>query len=548
LQPCAATRNAAVGGESSGVRNRALHDQLRAFSERCAERLATALESGAEIPFEVGATPGGTSTLYRYRPLSAQFVRERLGELRALDGYGASLLALARVENLSAYLRALGSTYVPASERDRSEVVLREFIARLFEDVTAFEFDEQRFERAYRELESILHEDTAVTVVLAPMPGVRLVEDRWELGSGLSLVRGDRCEAPPEAVWGEGRSEREPATLVLLTVEAAPKEPPPLTSARIAFRKLLTAMRLLKPGPARLGPTAWWRVDDGPWQALPLGFAGRARAGDYVLEPAERHDLVELFEIVRERPLQGGALPWALSRFEIGCEQRTPLEGLSDHLLALRALLDADEPTPADVSMRLAALCAERAGRGALRARIDQAFRLQSLLMRGELDGDYLEAAGWDSPNVIALELEQHLRAVLRDMACGYLDPDVKRMADDLLAGEPGRSEEPSSPKPEPPPRQRRAKKAQPVVERWDEVAEAAAPPEGRFPEPEIEVRRVGSRAGGESKRSRRAKEVPAAEQPTQETVPVGAFGESWSDDELDWGFDDDPSDFSAAV
>jgi hypothetical protein len=285
------------------MRNVVLHDHLRAFAERSAERLAADLEAGAEIPFEVAESPGATSTLYRYRPLSSRFVRERLGELRGVDGYAPVLLALGAVEGLSAYLRALGTSYVPASDRDRAEAVLREFLARLWEDVTSFELDEARFERAYRELESILYENTAVNVVLAPLPNVSLPAARWDLGAGLSLARGDTCEAPPEAAWGDGRQGGEPATLVLLTAEATPKEPPPLALARLAFRKLLTALRLLKAGPATLGPTGWWRVDDGPWQSLPLGFPVRPRGGFYALEPDDRPDLTELFELVRERPL-----------------------------------------------------------------------------------------------------------------------------------------------------------------------------------------------------------------------------------------------------
>jgi hypothetical protein len=530
------------------MRNLVLHDQLRAFAERAAERLTQALEAGAEIPFEVGESPGATSTLYRYRPLSSRFVRERLGELRGLEEYGPVLLALGAVEGLSAYLRALGSSYVPASDRDRAEAVLREFLSRLWEDVTSFELDDRRFERTYRELEAILYENTVVNVVLAPLPTVRLPDERWELGAGLSLARGDSCEAPPQAVWGEGREAGEPATLVLLSAEATPKEPPPLAFARLAFRRLLSALRLLKSGPATLGPTGWWRVDDGPWQPLPLGFAARQRGGPYTLEPADRDDLIELFELVRERPLPGGALPWALSRFEMGCEQAVSLEGLSDHLLALRALLDADEPSQERVSTRLAALCAEPTDRAGLSARVDQAFKLEALLMRGEVDSELLEAAGWGSPDGIALEVEHHLRALLRDMVCGYLEPDVKRIADELLIDEVG------------------APPAEPVDSHDAEAAvpsgEPGEPPRGEAGEPAIEVTKAPPKRAAKkqaqrspSGRGKRAtprkgssQEKHDEEHPTQETAAVGAFGESWAVDDLDWGLDDDPTDFSAAV
>ncbi len=37
-------------------------------------------------------------------------------------------------------------------------------------------------------------------------------------------------------------------------------------------------------------------------------------------------------------------LAWALARFEMGCERSSELEALSDHLLALRALLEPEGP------------------------------------------------------------------------------------------------------------------------------------------------------------------------------------------------------------
>jgi len=520
------------------VRNRVLHDHLRTFAEHAAERLNAAVEGGIEIPFEVTERPGQTSVLYTYSPLSDRFVRERFGELRRLEGFGPALLALSKIEGLSAYLRVLGQSYVPTSERDRAEAALREFLARVWEETSSFELEQSRFEKAFRELESVVYENTVVNTVLTPLPGVRMDGGRWDLGSGIELVRGDLCDAPPEAIWSPGREEREPTTIAVMTVETTPKDPPPLASARLEFRKLLTTLRLLKAGGAALGPTAWWRLDDGPWQTLPLGHAGRPRAGGYSLEPGDREELSELFELVRLRPLGGGALPWALARFEMGCERAFALEGLSDHLLAVRALLDGEEPSPVGLSTRLAALCAEPGDRAPLETRVVQALELERLVMRGELDARALRAIGADSADAVAHDLERHLRAVLRDMVCGYLDPDVKRIADDLLRAE-------SAHKPEARIEVRRTavakpKRKEPVIERWEEVVparserpSAAAPPEPEF-------------AAGRARRARA--ERSGSEQATEETVAVGAFDWHREDDVDDWGFDDDPSDFSAAV
>jgi hypothetical protein len=265
-------------------------------------------------------------------------------------------------------------------------------------------------------------------------------------------VRGDLTQAPPQAVWAAGREAREPNTLAILTVESRPTQPPPLTEARIAFRKLVTALRLLKQGGAALSSVAWWHTDDGPWQEVPLGTSGRSRGGTYVLEPTERAELVELFELARSRPALGGALPWALTRFELGCEQPVALDGLSDYLLAMRALLDRGDPSPDTLARRLGALCAEPAHRQAVESCVEQAFRLERLVMRGSVDAAYLESIGVGSPDAVVRGLEENLRALLRDLVCGHLGPDLVGISEELLVARASVTLEQDAPAPQPPP------------------------------------------------------------------------------------------------
>jgi hypothetical protein len=75
----------------------------------------------------------------------------------------------------------------------------------------------------------------------------------------------------------------------------------------------------------------------------------------------------------------------------------------------------------------------------------------------GEELGDW---SGPDSPVAIAGELERHLRALLRDVLCGYLEADLKGVADDILLEAPDpfhieardlRGERPPAPGPTPP-------------------------------------------------------------------------------------------------
>lgn len=476
------------------MRNKALNESLRAVAVQAATRLSAELDAGAEIPFEVAENPGAHSVLYHYRPLSGQWVRERFAGLRSLPAFEPAVTALAGIEGCSAYLRVLGMGHVPAAQRDRAEAALREFLVRVWHECSDLELEDGRFDRAYGQLEGIVFEDSVINTVVAPLIGVSFAADRWELGSGLTLERGDHSDAPADAVWASGREDEAPNAIVTLSVESRPEQPAPVTEARMAFRKLLSAARLLKPGAAALGPFAWWRTDGGPWQAVPLGFSGRSRGNPYRLEASERPELTELFELLRSRSALGGPLPWALKRFESGCEQRVSLEALSDYLLAARALLDGGEPTPIGVSLRLAALCAEPADQRSVQLRVERAFALEHLIMRGDADAALLAARGIEAPEALVRDLEQDLRALLRDAIAGHLPADLRGVADEILA-------EPSS------------------------------HPAATRPEPSFVVTRVQNSAAPD-------------EQPTEEhqAVPVAPTADAT------WDLDDDAADYSAAI
>ncbi len=120
-------------------------------------------------------------------------------------------------------------------------------------------------------------------------------------------------------------------------------------------------------------------------------------------------------------------LAWALARFEMGCERTSELEALSDHLLALRALLEPEGPASGLLAGRLAALCATPVERPGLTRRVFQAIALE----RAVITGAALEHASCDA---LVAELAGHLRALLRDVVCGHLPPDLVTLADALLA------------------------------------------------------------------------------------------------------------------
>jgi hypothetical protein len=537
------------------MRNRALHDALRDFALEAAAHLTAEQRAGAEVAFDVVEEPGTGSILYRYRPLTAEFVAERWEALRKLPASRAAARELG--SGAETYLRVRG-----VSEGPDTEPALRAMVERLYEDRSSFEFPEERFERVYAEVERTLFEDATRAAVVAPVLGLELERERVELGDGFVLVPGDRIEAPREAVWPEGPREREtlPNVLCVLERDVPTGAELPVTEARLRFRKLLTALRLFKSGAVALGPLAWGRVDDGAWNAVPLG-GGHARGTPWDLSAAETAELRELAAIVSTSRL-GGKVAWALSRFEMGCERALDTEALSDYLLALRALLDAGGETgEATLKLRLAALCAEEPERRAVQRRLEAAFSLERWVMGGGGGDAYLDEIGSESPRELVLEVEDHVRALLRDVLCGYLDADLKTAADDILlasshpldieahdlreydppSGEPEPYPEPEpevEPEPEPVARRRPARSQlmhsprageAPVLEA--DTAELAAvepepPPEPEPPEhdPEAEL------------------------DPEPELEPVAVAEDAGVTPSADWELDDDPASYSAPI
>jgi hypothetical protein len=415
------------------MRNRALHDALREFALEAAAHLTHDLQGGAEIPFDVVEEPGGRTVLYNYHPLTSEFIAERWASLRGLPAFGPATDALGSgAEN---YLRTQASS-VAAPD---SEPALKAMLERIYADATSFEFPEERFERVYAEVERALFQNTLRTALVAPLHGFEMEHDRLDLGDGMFLIKGDKLDAPPGAVWsgpsGEVEHGREPNVLCVLRRDVAADEPLPVAEARARFRRLLTALRLFKPGSLAFGPLAWARVDEGTWQPLALGGGGDTpgRGTSWALLAEEGPELVELVDLVTSST-PTGRVAWALARFQMGCERAHDTEALSDYLLSLESLLDArDESGRATLTLRLAALCAEEGERRAVQRRAELAFALERWVMGGGGANAYLEALGPDTPRSLVLHLEQHLRALLRDILCGYLGSDLRAAADDVL-------------------------------------------------------------------------------------------------------------------
>jgi hypothetical protein len=409
---------------------RKLRVALAAFAEEAGAHLAADAAGGAAIPFEIVSSAGRRhkTPLYCYRPLTVAFIDERVASLAGLPTYLPALQALSAVEGLGAYLESRGQRPVPAETSDRAAAALHAFLSRVFEDSSDFALVPGRLEPACAELEAIVRQGRTEMVVVAPVVGLTLKSEQVALGDGLSLVQGATLpDAPPEAL-------DDAASVVAVLASSAPPggEVDPVGPARVRLRRLLTALRLYADPKIQMGPLAWTRTAGGVWHAIAgLGGGGQPPVKPFAVARSREDDLRAFCSLVARRTPATGEVAWALGRFEMGCE-RSPVEALTDHLLALRALL-APEGGADILGRRTAALCAGPEQQPALAERISHAVSIERAIVGGL------------PPAEIALldildEVAGRLRAILRDVLSGHLDSDVRSVADRLLAEARGES------------------------------------------------------------------------------------------------------------
>ena len=408
------------------MHNRALHDALTAFVEEAAWQLAAELAGGAEIPFELMEKcppTRSTAPLYCYRPQTGVFLADRAHELRKLATHGAARSQLMILGGLDDYLRRRGIRAVPREPHDRAEAALQAFVTAVWAEATDFVFEPSRFNAAFAELEDAVYSDVHLTQVLTPVDGLVIESERVELGGGLSLVRAVTLHDAPEELRLDSW-----ATVAAIRIEGHEEV---LAQAGAKLRRLQTALRLWDDAEPAVGPSAWARTGPGPWLHVPLASGVRRALDDCLLEPEEEDPLRAFIALVDRRTPRGGELAWALRRFELGCERPTGAEALTDWLLAGRALLvDPAKQSYEGLAERLAAICAAVDERRALTERLYRAVSLERSAIAGLLRAE-------DEVEALIATLAGCIRAVLRDVLCGHLDPDLRTVADELLAAEP---------------------------------------------------------------------------------------------------------------
>lgn len=411
------------------MRDLHLRHTLTSLSRDAAEVFTDLVESGQEIPYEIGE-PGGGFAFCQYQPLTARFVRDNATELRDLPSFREAAETLRRSELAGTYLEEAGIT-PPADPAERSNMAVTYFLARLWDGCSEFELDDDRFAAVVAEIEECAEPEEGEVEAIVPLLGFQMEGTRVEL-NGASIVRADAVDIPAEASRGERPSGAAWEPTFVISARVALDADGGLGGAgeRVAktFERIVSTLRLLKPGGVGLAPHGWVRVAGDRWRRISTG-CGRPRPGGYRLLEGDLESLTDLARTVAVHPRRVARLRRSLLRFETGLDRRGAIDALNDHLLALRFMLEGEGPAGVGLPMRVAALAEDGADRDAARATIEHAVALERELWSGEP----LRAEDGRGPSEVAADVEELLRTILCRGISGELGSDLRAAADETL-------------------------------------------------------------------------------------------------------------------
>jgi len=421
------------------MRSRQLQAALTEFVQASGSQLRAEVAGGAEVPFEVRSQAGhrgqSATPLYCYRALTGPFIGERESALARLPQHAEATSLLQGFDGLDRYLASVGRP--GGGPKARARAALKALLEDVFDEQTDFEVRPERLAAALDRLEQSASASAGEVTLVATLHGVMIASPELPLTKGLTIALPEALRGVPEgAVTLERGGPDERHLIVVLAVEGDDPRAA-VARGREVLKDLLRALRLFGDGRVALGALAWARAASGGWNALALGTGGRPH-GMLVVTSEQEDELRAFCNLVSRRAPHDNELAWALRRFELGCERDDCWEGLTDHLLALRVLLEPEGPSSGLLAGRLAALCATPGDRLELTERTVQAVALERAAITGSVRRGRRSRNGAPAADGtgqgLAEEIASHLRALLRDVICGHLTPDLATLADELLA------------------------------------------------------------------------------------------------------------------
>lgn len=374
---------------------------LSEFAQDASELFDGLLSQGAEIPFEVEPADSGTPLpMYEYQPLTADFIRSNITQLRRLSSYG-------EIVDLVGEETAIG------------------FLIGLWDGRTDFDLDRDRLRGAVAAvIESAPSHPvngTEAGEVVVPLVGFHMPAEEITLDGVRIAPTASIPDAPADAVEIAG-GERGYFAIVHSATTTAPG-----TAVADDLRRMLRTLRLFSKGNVGLGTYGWVRRVDG-WERFGTG-AARVRQGGYRLINDECESIEAFSRKLNATQARTPAIDWAVSRFDLGCERPSQIEALSDYLLALRGMLEGGGNAKVNLSARVAALAADPDLRDSARMTVERGLALERKLMAG---AKFTPSKGSQPLEVIA-GIENLLRSLLRSILVGELSGDLRARADEIL-------------------------------------------------------------------------------------------------------------------
>jgi hypothetical protein len=256
------------------VRSPQLHDAVRRFCLGAFAYLYREAETDAplQFSFEEHAAPGRPA-LYEYRPRARSYVAARGDRLRRLDDAQFAIEELGREPAAEIFARGHAG---PDSTEESAlfRTILLPFLSGMADRCGGFEWDDQVFNRGYRELERQIFGESHSYVAVAPLVGLSapLTVDLGHKLRVRTVALGEIADYWPDANGllpaGFGR---EPERTCVIELECSfPGGAVEVPDAPGEIADAVSALRLATAAPVAAGPVLFERLDGRPYGIRPV--------------------------------------------------------------------------------------------------------------------------------------------------------------------------------------------------------------------------------------------------------------------------------------
>ena len=175
---------------SNGIVNPELQEKTRILLRSALGLLTTFVEEGESIPERIKEVhkivgPGGWSKDYEPRPESSIFIYRHSKEIEGLPEYSPWLQAMRADPVVSRHLDSLVGTSQGGIRRTAFEYLLHMLVKQV--QLWPARFDEDAFDRSYRDMEQFFYHDTVEFRAFAPLQNFSTDADAIDLGGSLRI-------------------------------------------------------------------------------------------------------------------------------------------------------------------------------------------------------------------------------------------------------------------------------------------------------------------------------------------------------------------------